>query len=329
MIPTSVLRPLVLCAVYMLLSVGLIEYNKFLMMPDRFPHAMALSCVHMFSTFALCSAFYRIRPNFYPTMQQTEGKRLQLLAWFCPLAVLFAVDLFCSNQAYVYCSLVFLQLVKQGNLALVFLLSCAVGLQVCTKARFVNVVWILAGASMAVSGQVDFAFVGFVIQLISQFAECVKNVMGDWMMKSHLNLDALTYTMFLAPVCLVALLIGAALTWKDEIVTDFAAQWMHIIPNACLACTMNVSVSVLIKECSAFGFILAGLVKEIVIVLLGALFIGEIMVEQQYLGFVVCLSGVFFWSYSRIDPGAPAVIFFQRATCSDVENDTLPLVPKV
>merc|ERR1712136_215457 len=89
---------------------------------------------------------------------------------------------------------------------------------------------------------------------------------GDWMMKSHLKLDALTYTMFLSPMCLIVLMVGAAVTWKAEILMDFAAWWMFIIPNGCLAFTMNVTVSLLIKECSAFAFILAGLVKDAVVV---------------------------------------------------------------
>jgi len=319
------LRPLLLCVVYIALSAGLIEFNKFLMNPGRFPHAMALTCIHMGSTFLLCNAFYWIRPDFYPTMQQTQGKRMQLLVWFCPVAVLFAVGLFCSNQAYIYCSPAFLQFMKEGNVVLVFSLSCLVGLQYCTRARFVNIVWILAGSSMAVSGQVHFVMTGFVFQLVSQLGECGKNVMGDWMMKSHLKLDALTYTMFLSPMCLVVLVIGAAVTWKAEILTDLAAWWMYIIPNACLAFVMNVTVSLLIKECSAFAFILAGLVKDAFIVAMGAGLLGETVVGQQYGGFFVCLSGVFFWSYSRIDPNAPLVQLFQKATCSVHEDEKTPL----
>ena len=53
---------------------------------------------------------------------------------------------------------------------------------------------------MAVSGQAHLVTTGLVFQLVSQFGECGKNVMGDWMMKSHLKLGALTYTMFLSPM---------------------------------------------------------------------------------------------------------------------------------
>eukprot|EP00450_Noctiluca_scintillans_P012597 CAMPEP_0194490940 /NCGR_PEP_ID=MMETSP0253-20130528/9983_1 /TAXON_ID=2966 /ORGANISM="Noctiluca scintillans" /LENGTH=150 /DNA_ID=CAMNT_0039331623 /DNA_START=108 /DNA_END=560 /DNA_ORIENTATION=- len=131
--------------------------------------------------------------------------------------------------------------------------------------------------------------------------------------------------MFLSPMCLVVLVIGAAVTWKAEILTDLAAWWMYIVPNACLAFVMNVTVSLLIKECSAFAFILAGLVKDAFIVALGANILGETVVGQQYTGFVVCLSGVFFWSYSRIDPRAPLVQLFQKATCSVHEEEKTPL----
>ena len=61
---------------------------------------------------------------------------------------------------------------KGGNLLPVFVLSCIMGPQLSTLARFVNIAWILAGASMAVSGQVHFAMAGFVFLLDSQFREC-------------------------------------------------------------------------------------------------------------------------------------------------------------
>ena len=85
---------------------------------------------------------------------------------------------------------------KEGNVMLVFVLSCTVGHQSCTRARFVNIVWIVAEASMAVGGQANFVMTGFAFKLVPKLGECGKNVTEDWRMKSHLNLDALTYNMF-------------------------------------------------------------------------------------------------------------------------------------
>ena len=61
---------------------------------------------------------------------------------------------------------------KRSNVMPVFVLSCTMGLQLSTRARFVSIAWILAGASMAVSGKVLFAMAGFVFLLVSHFGVC-------------------------------------------------------------------------------------------------------------------------------------------------------------
>ena len=105
----------------------------------------------------------------------------------------------------------------------VFVLSCAVGLQLSTRVRFVNIAWIPAGASMAVSGQIRFVMTGFVFLLDSQFGECGNTSRKIGWMKSHLKLDALTCGMFPSSMCLVVLMAGTAATRKAEILTDLAA----------------------------------------------------------------------------------------------------------
>ena len=103
-----------------------------------------------------------------------------------------------------------------------------------------DVVWIVGGSLMAVSGQIDFAITEFTFQLISQFGEYSKNVLGDWMMKSHLKLDALTSTMFLAPACFAMLLPGVAFSWTSDIVTDFLVWWPYLLPSGCLAFALKM-----------------------------------------------------------------------------------------
>ena len=51
------------------------------------------------------------------------------------------------------------------------------------------------------------------------------------------------------------LMVDAADTWKAKIRTYFAAWWTCVFPNASLAFTLKVKISLLIKECSAFAFI--------------------------------------------------------------------------
>jgi len=90
---------------------------------------------------------------------------------------------------------------------------------------------------MAVSEQVHFVMTGFAFQLFRSSMSAETKVHGRLVTKSHLKLDALPYTWA---------------TWKAEILTQF-----------CRIHHMNVMSSLLMKECSTFAFVLAGLVKEV------------------------------------------------------------------
>merc|ERR1719408_371897 len=113
---------------------------------------MALTWMHMALSWGLCLLLYALKPNLYPSMANTEGKKLTLLKWFLPLGALFAIGLYASNQAYLYCSVAFLQFMKEANIVLVFLLSCLVGLQKMSRIAALIVVWILLGSSLCVKG---------------------------------------------------------------------------------------------------------------------------------------------------------------------------------
>merc|ERR1719210_1227778 len=104
------------------------------------------------ATCFFCNILYLVKPSLYPSMEYTQGKKLQLLKWFAPLGILFAIGLFGSNQAYLYCSAAFLQFMKEANIVLVFALSCFVGLNSWTRPKLVNMVWIIIGTSISVKG---------------------------------------------------------------------------------------------------------------------------------------------------------------------------------
>merc|ERR1719174_2494027 len=106
----------------------------------------------------------------------------------------------------------------------------------------------------------------------------------------------------MAPVCLVVLTIGNYLTWNTEIIPDAMDWWHLLLPNAMLAFALNLCIAVLIKECSAMAFILAGLVKDMFIVSLSSALFGDVITLQQLLGFAICLIGIFYWSFMKICP---------------------------
>jgi len=232
---------------------------------------------------------------------------MTMFKYFIPLGFLFAFSLSCSNIAYLYCSVTFLQFIKEANVVLVFGLGVLAGMQQCSRSKIFVLAWIMLGCCLAVHGEVHFIMFGLMIQLFSQVCECSKTVFGEWLMTGSLKLDPLTYTMFVAPVSTSILVVATACTWNHEIYLAFLEFWPLILPNACLAFVLNVSVAVLLKECGAVTFILSGLIKDMALVLASIFFFEEAASPQQFVGFAVCLAGIGFWSFMGIDPNATMV----------------------
>jgi len=321
-------RKLVLCLAYIAVSTWLIRFNKMMMEKDKFPHALALSANHMLVSSVCCAALYFIVPSMFPAMGETKGQRLDLMRWFVPIALLFGVNLFGSNQAYLYCSVTFLQFMKEANAMIVFVISCIAGLQSCSRLRVFVIVWVILSASVSVSGEVHFALLGFIFQAVSQLAECTRNVMGECLLRGK-KFDPLTYTMFVAPLCFAVLAGASALFWQPGTLADLRRCWPLLLANGSVAFALNVLVACVIKECSAVGFVLCGIAKDIVIVVLSSVAFHELVTAKQATAFVVTLAGIFFWSLMKTHPDAVLVRLVERMLCTaEDDSESAPLLKK-
>merc|ERR1740123_1526143 len=199
---TAVMRKIAICIAYIATSTALIRFNKHMMHKDIFPFSLALSAIHMIFSTVLCGLLYAVKPSMFPAMDRVRDQRLELTKWFIPIGAFFAVMLYGSNQAYMYCSVALLQFMKEANVMIVFLISCAVGLQIMNRLRFALIVWVIVGATISVSGDLQFSLVGIAFQAFSQVAECARIVLGEFVLSGR-KFDPLSYTFFVAPTCFV------------------------------------------------------------------------------------------------------------------------------
>jgi len=315
--PLGILRrytkTIAFCTLYIVLSGGLINFNKFLVHKGRFPYPMALTAIHMLTSLVLTSIILCVRPALMPGVEKCKGRLMDLYKYLVPIGCFFAAMLYGSNRAYMYCSVAFLQFMKEANVVLIFLFSALAGLQVVNRQRLFVICWVILGSSMCVSGEMHFVFIGFALQGLSQLAECMRAVLAEMVLTGNdLRLDPLSYTFFVAPVCLVVLAVGTIVTWDPAIPADVATWWPCLIPNACLAVCLNVAIASVIQETSAVGFVIVGMVKDIALVCFSSIFFHETITYWQKLAFMVTLSGVFFWSYMKIAPESRTIAAFER-----------------
>jgi len=310
----NVARRSLLIIAYVLVSATLIRFNKSLMHRDRFPYAMALTSLHMAAASLCCLVLYQCRPGDFPAMAQTRGDRLWVLKWFVPIGLVYALGLAAANYAYFYCSIVFVQFMRQGNIFLVFLMSCVLGLQRMTALRLLIIMVIIGGQAIAVSDETGLIWIGFFVQLVAQLADCARMVIGEIVLgDSGLRLDPLSYALFVAPTCLVVLLAGTVATWDPRMPQALAEWWPLVVPSTVLACALNLLVPYLLKELSAVGSTQTGILRDVTLVFVSWACAHEAISALQLVGFAVTLSGVLIWCYIKASPDSYAVRSLEQA----------------
>lgn len=234
-----------------------------------------------------------------------KGDVVSVLKYMGPLGCLFAIALLFSNIAYTYSTVAFLQFCKEANVAIVFIMSCLVGTQIFswTKACILSVV--MARCTLCVDGQLKFVWIGLIVQLASQLAECSKNLIAEVVMSgAGLKLDVLTFVMFQAPCSLAPLLIGFGAQWTPQIGQDFIRMWPLLLLNALVAFLLNVLIALTLKKLSALAFVIVGVLKDIVIVVSSSIIFQDPISKMQCIGFAITLTGMVLWSQHKMQEQA-------------------------
>mmetsp|Transcript_116372 Transcript_116372/g.324268 ORF Transcript_116372/g.324268 Transcript_116372/m.324268 type:complete len:452 (-) Transcript_116372:205-1560(-) len=316
----------VLAIAYMAISTGLITFNKYLLHETRFPFVIFIGMLHM-SFSLLCNlVLFRLCPSLYPSLTDPERQvhidQALVLQVLMPIAGCFGAQLVLSNMAFMHSSLAFLQMMKQSNVVLVYFFSLALSLESFSWKRILVLACIVAATGMTVHGELNFSLTGFAIQGVSMLCESLKlTLQSHSLSATGRKLDALTFVMLIAPLVLLvllALLLGLHLFWptRPEALTlpPLTALWEYrhlLLANGSLAFAMNVSHALLIKRSSATAFILTGVImKDVVIVVVGAMLLGELLSPLQVAGFTMQLVAILVWSLLKAAPmlavGSPA-----------------------
>mmetsp|Transcript_52750 Transcript_52750/g.112883 ORF Transcript_52750/g.112883 Transcript_52750/m.112883 type:complete len:376 (+) Transcript_52750:69-1196(+) len=310
----QILTTILFGALCIVCSAALISFNKHLMSKGRFPFALPLIIIHMIvSFFCSCIGIF-LFPSLFPSLTDaTKRANLNCGVFFgrlLPIGVCFVGQLLLSNTAYIHSNVAFLQMIKEANIVLVYLLSLAVALE---RFRFRNMSVLLVvflATVLTVKGELHFSLQGFALQGSSQLFEATKIVLqGVLLAGAGVKLDAFSYVLLMAPVCLVlqsgclaVLMQHPTETFAMPVWDDLVAWWPVLLLNASLAYMLNVVTALFIKHSSAVAFVLMGVVKDAAIVLSGALVLSEEISKLQACGFALQLSAILVWSLMKSFP---------------------------
>jgi len=153
---------------------------------------------------------------------------------------------------------------------------------------------------LASYGEVHFVLLGVLIQLLSQVFEVTKiTLMNVLMQRGGTRLDPLTTVFFMAPVCFVFCFFLFLVTSVGDMQVMFGHA-TEILPfllvNSLLAFLLNLLVAMQIWMFNGVGFLLVGIIKDIVIVVSSSIAFHEVISHKQTCGFVLALVGVIAYS---------------------------------
>merc|ERR1719265_906960 len=164
--------------------------------------------------------------------------------------------------------------------------------------------------TLTIHGEVNFSMTGFLIQGTGQIFECCKIVLQAMLLSAAgRKLDALTYVLLVMPLCAVCLGAGMGVLvafphshFLTPELHHLYSWWPHLLANACIAFLLNVVIAMFVKHSSAVAFILAGIVKDAMIVAAGGFLLNEVVTVIQFIGFGLQLAAILLWSLMKIFP---------------------------
>lgn len=283
---------LVCCASVIILSAGLINFNKFLLGPDYYPYPIALTTMHMVACSVFCTVLYLgAGESLFPAAGKVKDEFGSMVRRTLPIAVAFALSIWLSNIAYLFCSVAFLQMCKEANIVLVYSMSLLVGLDVYRGYTMGILSFILFGCVLSVTGEMHFSKIGLLIQLSSQLFEVTKVITQQYVMQGF-KVDPLSMVWLMSPLCAIGL--GSVLFFRFEpgMLTDLQAHWLLITLNCCVAFALNVAIACLLKHANGVAAILSGVIKDVAIVTVSAVWFGAGVTHIQCVGFTMAVLGV-------------------------------------
>jgi len=295
-------------ALYITSSAGMMAFNKYLISQSRFPYVVFLVFTHSGVGFVMALILRVLKPSLFPSLTSSSGQAPLngiSVATVIFIAVLFAGQLVLMNQAFLHSSMTFMQMLKEFNVVMVYGMSLLAGLEIFTWIKMSVILSITFATLMTIRGEMHFSLAGFAFQGTGQVVESLKIVLQVLLLtRSYGKIDPLSYILLFIPFCF--LFLGAFLIFSYHVEPAFGLKtpswsevvgwWPLLLANSCLAFLLNVSAAVFMTYGSAVAFVLAGVIKDVVIVMSGAALMGEHVSAVQFPAFFSQVALVWLWS---------------------------------
>jgi hypothetical protein len=285
-------------SLWLSMSMVVILFNKFLFM-GPFKHPLTLCTIHM--CFISCATQILSKIG-YLTIPQ--------IGWtfyaknIIPLGAMYALSLSCSNYAAMRLTVSFIQMIKAVTPMMTLAVSVAYGTEKPYFSLQMITIMMTFGVGIASYGEIEFDMLGMFLQLTALTVESIRLVAMQKMNAVHLpKSNPLILLSLFAPVCFL-FLFPIALFLEQGALAKLVipATGFTVALNTLTAFGLNFAVVLMIsQESGALTLTLAGIIKDIALIVSSIYLFGNPVTYIQVAGYTLALLGLN--CYHRIKAG--------------------------
>ncbi|KAK4425167.1 putative sugar phosphate/phosphate translocator [Sesamum alatum] len=300
MISKQLLLTYLYLLVYILLSSGVILYNKWVLSPKyfNFPFPITLTMIHMGFSGLVAFLLIRVFKVVSPVKMTFEIYATCVI----PISAFFASSLWFGNTAYLFISVAFIQMLKALMPVATFLMAVICGTDKLRCDVFANMVLVSLGVVISSYGEIHFNVVGTVYQVTGIFAEALRLVLTQVLLqKKGLTLNPITSLYYIAPCSFVFLFIPWYLLEMPGMeVSQIKFNIWIFFSNALCALALNFSIFLVIGRTGAVTIRVAGVLKDWILIALSTVIFPESTITKlNIIGYAIALCGVVLYNYLK------------------------------
>ncbi|XP_042490752.1 probable sugar phosphate/phosphate translocator At3g17430 isoform X1 [Macadamia integrifolia] len=301
MIGKPVLLTYLYLLIYILLSSGVILYNKWVLSPKyfNFPFPITLTMIHMGFSGVVAFSLVRVFKVVSPVKMTFEIYATCVI----PISAFFASSLWFGNTAYLHISVAFIQMLKALMPVATFLMAVVCGTDKLRCDVFLNMVLVSVGVVISSYGEIHFNVVGTGYQVTGIFAEALRLVLTQVLLqKKGLSLNPITSLYYIAPCSFVFLFVPWYLLEQPTMeVSQIQFNFWIFFSNALCALALNFSIFLVIGRTGAVTIRVAGVLKDWILIALSTVVFPESTITGlNIIGYAIALCGVVMYNYLKV-----------------------------
>ncbi|POW01885.1 hypothetical protein PSTT_12155 [Puccinia striiformis] len=281
------------------LSASLTLLNKSIYTTFEFPYPFHLLALH-FASISLTSRI--VAKTLRPKELDSYHERVTWRFWsrnVLTVGLAYGSAILCSNLAYLSLSVSFVQMLKAFTPVILVIATAFLDHRLPPMRTALVVMTISSGVAIAAYGEIQFVLIGVLFQFVGSLAE-VARLIATQRLLQDLNVDPLVALSVLSPICFaMAIVLAPIFEGTEPIFMMVPKMGIPLISGSIiLALALNIVVLFLVSSTNALVLTLAGIVKDICLILGSVIFLGSNVTTTQVLGYSLAASGLIYFKFS-------------------------------